>query len=69
VTDLDNDKKKEVLVVKNIDTSGGAFSRVRINRPALARLLDGMPDTGKIRSGPGIDLDVACRPEVRRGGQ
>jgi TolB-like protein len=30
VTDLDNDKKKEVLVVKNIDTSGGVFSRVRI---------------------------------------
>ncbi len=30
VTDLDNDKKKEVLVVKNIDTTGGLFSRVRI---------------------------------------
>ena len=30
VTDLDNDKKKEVLVVKNVDTSGGIFSRVRI---------------------------------------
>ena len=30
VTDLDNDKKKEVLVVKNIDTTGGVFSRVRI---------------------------------------
>ncbi|MBU1183313.1 MAG: VCBS repeat-containing protein [Proteobacteria bacterium] len=30
VTDLDNDKKKEVLVVKNIDTTGGIFSRVRL---------------------------------------
>ncbi len=30
VNDLDNDKKKEVLVVKNIDTSGGILSRVRI---------------------------------------
>jgi len=30
VTDLDNDKKKEILVVKNIDTTGGVFSRVRI---------------------------------------
>ncbi|MBU2622492.1 MAG: VCBS repeat-containing protein, partial [Proteobacteria bacterium] len=30
VTDLDNDKKKEILVVKNIDTTGGIFSRVRI---------------------------------------
>jgi TolB-like protein len=30
VTDLDNDKKKSVLVVKNIDASGGVFSRVRI---------------------------------------
>jgi len=30
VTDLDKDGKKEVLVVKNIDTSGGAFSRIRI---------------------------------------
>ena len=30
VTDLDNDKKKEVLMVKNIDTSEGVFSRVRI---------------------------------------
>ncbi|OQW96542.1 MAG: hypothetical protein BWK74_08285 [Desulfobacteraceae bacterium A6] len=27
----------------------------RINRPALARLLYGMLDTGKARSGPGID--------------
>ncbi|OQW97112.1 MAG: hypothetical protein BWK74_07000 [Desulfobacteraceae bacterium A6] len=29
VTDLDNDKKKEVLVVKNTDSTGGIFSRVR----------------------------------------
>jgi len=30
VTDFGNDKKKEVLIVKNIDTSGGIFSRIRI---------------------------------------
>jgi hypothetical protein len=30
VTDLDNDRKKDVLVVKNIDASEGIFSRVRI---------------------------------------
>lgn len=30
VTDLDKDGKKEVLVVKNIDTSGGVFSRLRL---------------------------------------
>ena len=30
VADLDKDGKKEVLVVKNIDTSGGVFSRIRI---------------------------------------
>ena len=30
VTDLDKDGKKEVLVVKNIDTSGGIFSRFRL---------------------------------------
>jgi hypothetical protein len=33
----------------------------RINRPALARLLDGMLYTGKIRSGPGIVRIVACK--------
>jgi len=32
----------------------------RINRPALARLLDGMLDTEKTRSGPGMDRIVAC---------
>lgn len=30
VADLDNDKKKEVLVVKNTDETGGVFSRIRI---------------------------------------
>ncbi|MBU0544091.1 MAG: VCBS repeat-containing protein [Proteobacteria bacterium] len=30
VADLDKDGKKEILVVKNIDTSGGVFSRIRI---------------------------------------
>lgn len=30
VADIDNDKKKDVLVVKNIDTTGGIFSRIRI---------------------------------------
>jgi hypothetical protein len=30
VTDLDKDGKKDVLVVKNIDTSGGVLSRVRV---------------------------------------
>lgn len=30
VTDIDKDGKKEVLVVKNIDTSGGVFARIRI---------------------------------------
>lgn len=29
VGDIDKDKKKEVLVVKNIDTTGGVFSRIR----------------------------------------
>ncbi|MFO7666234.1 MAG: VCBS repeat-containing protein, partial [Desulfobacterales bacterium] len=30
VTDLDKDGKKEVLVVKNIDTTGGILSRIRL---------------------------------------
>lgn len=30
VTDLDKDEKKDVLVVKNIDTTGGVFSRIRL---------------------------------------
>jgi len=30
ITDLDKDGKKDVLVVKNIDTTGGVFSRIRL---------------------------------------